>query len=124
MDAAAGRRVAIVGNADLYAGPALARALAGRGHDLVLGDPADELVDELAAAGAAVEAVRGVADLSDPAAAPALVDAALARFGHIDAAVAWSKTGRGAYMPTPLVYDSILYVIANNGVFDAYDPAL
>ena len=25
-------------------------------------------------------------------------------------------------MPTPLVYDSILYVIANNGVFDAYDP--
>jgi outer membrane protein assembly factor BamB len=36
--------------------------------------------------------------------------------------VVWSKTGRGAYMPTPIVYDSILYVIANNGVFDAYDP--
>ena len=39
------------------------------------------------------------------------------------AAVVWSKTGRGTYMPTPIVYDSILYVIANNGVFDAYDPA-
>jgi outer membrane protein assembly factor BamB len=36
-------------------------------------------------------------------------------------AVAWSKTGRGSYMPTPLAYDGILYVIANNGVFDAYD---
>jgi outer membrane protein assembly factor BamB len=38
-------------------------------------------------------------------------------------AVAWSKTGRGSYMPTPLVYDGILYVLANNGVFDAYDVA-
>ena len=37
------------------------------------------------------------------------------------AAVAWSKTGRGSYMPTPLAYDGILYVLANNGVFDAYD---
>ena len=36
-------------------------------------------------------------------------------------AVAWSKTGRGSYMPTPLAYDGILYVLANNGVFDAYD---
>ena len=24
-------------------------------------------------------------------------------------------------MPTPLVYDGMLYVLANNGVFDAYD---
>lgn len=36
-------------------------------------------------------------------------------------AVAWSKTGRGSYMPTPLAYRGILYVLANNGVFDAYD---
>jgi outer membrane protein assembly factor BamB len=36
--------------------------------------------------------------------------------------VAWSKTGRGSYMPTPLAYRGILYVLANNGVFDAYDP--
>jgi outer membrane protein assembly factor BamB len=35
--------------------------------------------------------------------------------------VAWSKTGRGSYMPTPLAYRGILYVLANNGVFDAYD---
>jgi outer membrane protein assembly factor BamB len=36
-------------------------------------------------------------------------------------AVAWSRTGRGSYMPTPLVYDRILYVLANNGLLDAYD---
>ena len=36
-------------------------------------------------------------------------------------AIAWSKTGRGSYMPTPLAYEGILYVLANNGVFDAYD---
>jgi outer membrane protein assembly factor BamB len=35
--------------------------------------------------------------------------------------IAWSKTGRGSYMPTPLAHDGILYVLANNGVFDAYD---
>ena len=36
-------------------------------------------------------------------------------------AVVWSRTGRGSYMPTPLVYNGILYVLANNGLFDAYD---
>jgi outer membrane protein assembly factor BamB len=36
-------------------------------------------------------------------------------------AIAWSRTGRGSYMPTPLAYQGILYVLANNGVFDAYD---
>lgn len=38
-------------------------------------------------------------------------------------ALAWSRTGRGPYMPTPLAYRGILYVLANNGVFDAYDLA-
>jgi outer membrane protein assembly factor BamB len=36
-------------------------------------------------------------------------------------AVVWSRTGRGSYMPTPLIYDGILYVLANNGLLDAYD---
>jgi len=35
--------------------------------------------------------------------------------------VVWSKTGRGSYMPTPLAYQGQLYVLANNGVLDAYD---
>lgn len=35
--------------------------------------------------------------------------------------IVWSRTGRGSYMPTPLIYKGILYVLANNGVLDAYD---
>ena len=35
--------------------------------------------------------------------------------------IAWSKTGRGSYMPTPLAYRGILYVLANSGVLDTYD---
>jgi outer membrane protein assembly factor BamB len=35
--------------------------------------------------------------------------------------VAWSRTGRGSYMPTPLAYRGRVYVLDNNGVFDAYD---
>jgi outer membrane protein assembly factor BamB len=38
------------------------------------------------------------------------------------AGLAWSKTGRGSYMPTPLAYNGILYVLGNPGVFDAYRP--
>jgi outer membrane protein assembly factor BamB/protein tyrosine phosphatase (PTP) superfamily phosphohydrolase (DUF442 family) len=35
--------------------------------------------------------------------------------------IVWSRTGRGSYMPTPLIYKGILYVLANNGTFDAYN---
>ena len=40
--------------------------------------------------------------------------------GAASAGLAWSKTGRGSYMPTPLAYNGLLYVLANNGLFDAY----
>lgn len=36
-------------------------------------------------------------------------------------AVVWSRTGRGSYMPTPVIYQGLLYVLANNGLLDAYD---
>ena len=36
-------------------------------------------------------------------------------------AVVWSRTGRGSYMPTPIAYQGLLYVLANSGLFDAYD---
>jgi outer membrane protein assembly factor BamB len=36
-------------------------------------------------------------------------------------AVVWSRTGRGSYMPTPLLYEGLLYVLNNNGLFDCYD---
>lgn len=35
--------------------------------------------------------------------------------------IAWSRTGRGSYMPTPLIYRGLLYVLSNNGTFDAYN---
>jgi NAD(P)-dependent dehydrogenase (short-subunit alcohol dehydrogenase family) len=91
------RRVALVADAGFYVGPALARALAARGHDLVLGDAPDDLVTALREAGAAVEVVTGVRNLAQPESAPALVAAALERFGRLDAAVAFSGqivTGR------------------------------
>lgn len=88
----AGRRVALVQDTSSYVGPNLARLLAAHGHDLVVGDPAEGLVDELAAAGAAVEAVDGVRDLEQPDSSARLVQAALDRFGRLDSATAF--TGR------------------------------
>jgi NAD(P)-dependent dehydrogenase (short-subunit alcohol dehydrogenase family) len=91
------RRVALVANTDFYIGPSLARILAARGHDLVVGDPEDGLVGELEESGATVEVVTGVKDLRDPDASARLVAAGMARFGRIDAACAFSGrvvTGR------------------------------
>jgi outer membrane protein assembly factor BamB len=48
-------------------------------------------------------------------------DLTLAKDSTSSHAIAWSRAGRGSYMPTPLVYGGILYVLANNGVLDAYD---
>jgi outer membrane protein assembly factor BamB len=36
-------------------------------------------------------------------------------------AVAWSRAGRGSYMPTPIAYRGLLYVLSNNGILDAYN---
>ena len=85
------RRVAVVNDAAGYVGPSLARLLAPT-HDLVLGEPHDGLVEELGAVGAAVVAVDGVRDLTDPAATERLVGVALERLGRLDAAIAF--TGR------------------------------
>ncbi len=84
------KRVALVGDASFYVGPALARELARREHNLVLGDPAEGLVDELTALGVEVEAVLGVRNLADPESAQKLVTAGRARFGRIDSAAAFS----------------------------------
>jgi NAD(P)-dependent dehydrogenase (short-subunit alcohol dehydrogenase family) len=86
------RRIAIVSDAAGYVGPNLARLLAERGHDLVIGDPAPGLVEGLTALDAEVEVVEGVRDLSKPESSERLVQAALDRFGRIDCATAF--TGR------------------------------
>lgn len=83
------RRVAVLNDARRYVGPALARRLAAAGHDLVVGDATDELVDELTSAGAVVEVATRSHDLTEPHAADRLVAAALERFGTIDTAVSF-----------------------------------
>ncbi len=84
------RRVALLNDTSFYVGPTLARTLAHRGHDLVIGDPADGLADELRAIGAHVEVVTGVRSLRTQDQADALVNAAIVRFGRIDAAAVFS----------------------------------
>ena len=84
------RRVAVLPNASFFVGPPLARALAERGHDLVVGDPEDGLVADLEGAGATVEVVEGVGDPAEPGAVERVAQAALARFGRIDAAAMFS----------------------------------
>ena len=90
MTASAPRRVALVADAGHYVGPALVRELARRGHDLVISNPVDGLVEEVEALGSQVVVVDRAHNLARPEAAPALVDAALDRFGKLDAAVAFT----------------------------------
>jgi 3-oxoacyl-[acyl-carrier protein] reductase len=84
------RRVALVADASSFVGPALARVLAARGHDLALSHPEDGLVAELEATGARVALIDTGRDLADPATAPALVAGTLDAFGRLDAACAFS----------------------------------
>ena len=37
--------------------------------------------------------------------------------------VVWHKEQRGSYMPTPIIYRNLFYVIGNAGIFDCYDAA-
>lgn len=48
-------------------------------------------------------------------------DITLGRGKTKSAQVAWLKSRRGPYMPTPLIYRGIVYVINNSGQFGAYD---
>ncbi|MDO8361934.1 MAG: SDR family oxidoreductase [Actinomycetota bacterium] len=112
------RRVAVINDAAHYVGPALAREFAARGHDLVLSRPADGLVDELVAAGAAVEVVDGVSGLRTQAEADALAEAALRRFGRIDAATA--HTGQIVTGPFVQATDADLQKVIDGCVIAPY----
>ena len=48
-------------------------------------------------------------------------DISLAKGTASSESIVWSMTGRGSYMPTPIAYQGSLYVLANNGLFDAYN---
>jgi 3-oxoacyl-[acyl-carrier protein] reductase len=83
------RRVALVADARSYVGPPLARALAQRGHDLVVGPVADGLVEELQSLGARVVVVDDARELQKEGVADRLVAGAMGEFGRLDAAVAF-----------------------------------
>jgi NAD(P)-dependent dehydrogenase (short-subunit alcohol dehydrogenase family) len=80
------RRVALITDANVHLGPDLARELAKRNHDLVLGDPVTGLATELQETGVNVEVVEGVSDLTNPESMQSLVDRALQSYGRLDAA--------------------------------------
>ena len=97
------RRIALVADTSFYVGPPIARLLAQRGHDLVIGNPDPALVAELEALGAAVEAVPDTRDLSKPDTSARLVEAAMARFGRIDTATAFSgRVVTGSFLDSTL----------------------
>jgi NAD(P)-dependent dehydrogenase (short-subunit alcohol dehydrogenase family) len=73
------RRVALVSPGDGYIGPDVARVLAQRGYDLVLGRGSADLVEELRGHGSTAYAVD--LDNHDPACGPAIVATALEKFG-------------------------------------------
>jgi outer membrane protein assembly factor BamB len=48
-------------------------------------------------------------------------DITLAKGASSGEQVAWSRQQRGPYMPTPLIYGGLLYVLGNAGIFDCYE---
>jgi NAD(P)-dependent dehydrogenase (short-subunit alcohol dehydrogenase family) len=121
----AARRVALIHQAGSFCNPGVARRLAKSGHDLVLHAPRPGMVEELEALGAALEVIAADA-LPDhewsctPAGAALLVERALARFGHIDAAALLPPRGwypgsiRGRLLDAP-----IEHIAAIGGYFEA-----
>lgn len=83
---ASARRVAIIGEANSYSGPALALEMARRNHDVVLGDPLPGLIEQCRALGVNAVAVDGTNHLLEARDSQRLVDAAMSEFGRIDGA--------------------------------------
>jgi len=80
------RRVVILADTNTHMMPALAREMARRNHDLVLGDAKDGLADELIKLGAKVEVVPDTADQTKEDTIQKLVDRAVDAFGGFDSA--------------------------------------
>jgi 3-oxoacyl-[acyl-carrier protein] reductase len=86
-----GRRVAIINDALLQIGPPLAIEFAKAGHDLVIAQPEQGLIEKLEALGSKVVVIEGVEqegpnDETNPEHAKKLVDAAIKNFGGFDSA--------------------------------------
>ena len=119
------RRVALITDTTLHLGPDLARIMAKRGHDLVLGNPMPGLVEELEAFGVEVLAMDGMADLADGAAIARLIDAGMQRFGKLDAACV--RTGEiigGRFMDATLEQLRRLQAANQEAVFHSLQALL
>ena len=108
-------RVAIVTGAGTGIGSAIASRFAGEGASLVLAGlevpSLAALAESLRARGAEVETIAG--DLSEPGVAEDVRDAALRRFGRVDALV--NNAGGGVILPTERHTEATLQrTIANN----------
>lgn len=80
------KRVVILADTQTHMMPALAREMAGRNHDLVLGAAMDGLAEELTQMGAKVEVVPDTADQTKADTIQKLVDRATDVFGGFDSA--------------------------------------
>jgi 3-oxoacyl-[acyl-carrier protein] reductase len=119
------RRVALITDTKLHLGPDLARILAKRGHDLVLGDPQPGLIEEVQALGANVVSLRDMGDLADGIAIARLITAGLERFGRLDAACV--RTGKiigGGFMDANLKELRSLQAVNQEAVFHCLQALL
>ncbi len=80
------KRVAILVDTETHMMPALAREMVRRNHNLVIGNVADGLAEELKQMGGDVEVVSEKLDLTKSDSVQKLVDAANKRFGGFDSA--------------------------------------
>lgn len=83
------RPVAVINDGSFYVGPPLAHHLALKGFDLVIGDPADGLLQELESLGVKAIGVHGVRNLQEDQ-SELLMQTAMDKFKRIDSAVMFS----------------------------------
>ena len=84
------RRVTVVNDGRFYAGPPLARFLAERDHNVVIGDAPSELIEKLESAGVQAVSVKGVKAQGNTQGYQQLISAALEKFGRVDSASMFS----------------------------------
>lgn len=84
------RRVTVINDGRFYAGPPLARFLAERHHNVVIGDAPGELVESLESAGVHAVSVQGVNSRGNTQGFQQLVSAAMDTFGRVDSAAMFS----------------------------------
>jgi 3-oxoacyl-[acyl-carrier protein] reductase len=83
-------RVTVINDGRFYAGPPLARFLAERNHNVVIGDAPDELMQQLHSTGVKALNVQGVNSRGNTQGFQQLVSAAMENFGRIDSASMFS----------------------------------